>query len=124
MVLTMRRGAFFVLVAIIAVGIILLNTVNGIKYLTCEDPNNYVYEIVEVTDEEVTIIVDTTSSAETFSEYVYHVEEQTLFIGVKYTMNPLNDNPTSRYTITIELDNEIDTIVLKGANEQKVIYPE
>ncbi|AIO18067.1 hypothetical protein KQ51_00164 [Candidatus Izimaplasma bacterium HR1] len=120
----MRRGAFYVLMAIVAIGIILLNTIDSIKYLTCEDPNNYIYEINEITETSITITVDTTSSAETFSDYVYHINEDTLYIGVKYTMNPLNDNPTSRYTFTIEIEDEIDKIILKGGTEEKVIFPE
>jgi hypothetical protein len=120
----MRKSLFFIVIAIVSIGVIVLNTNNTVKYLVCEDPNNYISIIDEVNNDSVVITVDTTSSAETFSDYVYHIEEGTLFIGVKYALNPLNDDATGRYTITIDTDTEIDTIILKGANEEEIIYPE
>lgn len=120
----MRRNLFYIVIGMIAVGIILLNTNNTVKYLTCEDPNNYVYTIDEISNDELVITFDSPTSAETFGDYVYHVKNGILYIGVKYTLNPLSNDGTSRYTATIEFVDEINEIVLKGGNFEKVIYPE
>ncbi len=120
----MRKSLFYIVVGIIAVGIIVLNTNSTVKYLTCEDPDNYGYTINEVTEDEVEIYVTTFSSADTYSDFKYHIEDGTLYLGVKFVLNPLNSSPEGSYTITIELDEEITSIVLKGSNNEKVIYPE
>ena len=120
----MRRGLFYIVVAIIAIGIIALNTIDSVKYLTCEDPENYNYTINEVSNNSVEIDISLNSTNETYSDFVYHINDSTLYIGVKFTMNPLNDDADGSYTIQIDIDEEITSIVLKGASKEKVIYPE
>jgi len=111
-------------IGIIAVGIIALNTVDSVKYLTCEDPENYSYIINEITTESVEIDIQLDSTSETDSDFVYHISDSTLYIGVKFTMNPLNDDADGSYTIQIDVEEEFSSIVLKGASKEKVIYPE
>lgn len=120
----MRKGAFYILIAIISIAIIALNTVDSVKYLTCEDPDNYSVTIDEMTDDEITVTIQKITQDETYSDNVYHIEDGVLYIGVKFTMNPLNDNPDATHTITIELEEAIHTIIAKGGIEEKTIYPE
>lgn len=120
----MRKNLFFVIIAIISIGIIVLNTNNTVKYLTCEDPSNYTYTVNSLTEDEVNITVTTVSSSETFSDYLFHFEEGTLYIGVKFALNPLSDSPNGTFTMNIELDEEISKIVLTGSNNEIQIHPE
>lgn len=119
----MRKGLFYIVIAILSIGIIVFSTNNDLKYLICENPDNYLYTLDLVSQEEVTITVDTINNNDTFSEYVYHFEGSTLYIGVKFAMNPVNDNATSKHTFTIPLNDTIQKIILSGANNDKVIYP-
>lgn len=123
MVLKMRRGLFYIVIGIISVGIILLNTSNTLKYLTCEDPNNYIYDNLVVEDKTMTITFDVTTSSESFSEYEYHIKDNTLYIGVKYKMIVLGEI-SSRETVTLDVNQTIEKVVLKGANTERIIYPE
>lgn len=120
----MSRNLLYVVIGIIAVGIILLNTNNTVKYLTCEDPSDYTYVIESINSDELEITFETSNSTETFSDYVYHIDNGILYIGVKYSLNPLSNDENSRYTTTIELTEVVNEIILKGASNQLVIYPE
>ena len=123
MVSKMRKNLFFVLIAIISIGIITLNTSNTLKYLMCENPANYIYTDLVVEEDSVTITFDSPTSNEVFSDYEYHIEDNTLYIGVRYSMVIIGNESSSRKTVTIELDEEVDKIVLKGNNEEVIIYP-
>lgn len=119
----MRKGLFYVFIALLAIGIILLNTVDGLKYLTCENPDNYIVVVNDVGDYEVDITLMTTSSAESFSSYEYHIDGDTLYIGAKFTMNPLNSNPNGSYNVILETDERINFIIAKGGSEETQVYP-
>lgn len=120
----MRKGAFYVLIAIISIGIIALNTVDSMKYLTCEDPNNYTITVDEKTNESITLTIEKIKQNETYSDTVYHMEDGVLYIGVRFTMNPLNKEPDSSHTITFELTEEIHTIIAVGGVEEVEVYNE
>lgn len=119
----MRRNLFYIVIALISIGIIALNSMDSVKYLLCEIPDNYVYTDLEVTNESVTITFDSPTSDQVFSDYEYHIEDDTLYIGVKYSMALIGNSSSSRKTVTIETDEDITTIILKGGSEEEVIYP-
>ena len=117
----MKRAPFFFIVVLVSIGIILLNSLNSLKYLTCEDPNNIVVTIDELTETEITLTITTLSSAETFSDYVYHIEDNTLYVGAKFALNLFTDSPRGSYTFTIETTEQIETVILKGGMEETSI---
>ena len=120
----MRKSLFFILIAIVSVGIIMLNTSNALKYLICEDPSNLKVEVTAISDTEITIEITKDTHNETFSEFVYHIKDGTLYVGAKYALNPLSDDDTYTYTETIQLNEPIDRVVVKGGVEEIEVYPE
>ncbi len=119
----MRKGLFYILIALISIGIILLNTVDSIKYLTCEDPANYTIIVEEVKETEIELTITTFSSGETFSSYEYHIDGDTLYVGAKFALNPLTDNATGTHTFTIDTEERINVIYAKGGTEEVKVFP-
>jgi len=120
----MRKGLFYILIALISVGVILLNTVDSVKYLTCEDPSKVEVVVTSITADEIVFNITKDTDSETFSDYVYHIENGTLYIGVKYALNPLNDSPNNSFTIELETPELIEVIIIKGGMEEVQVYPE
>ena len=120
----MRKSLFYIFIALISIGVILLNTVDSVKYLTCEDPNNVDIVVTSITESKIVFEVTKDTDNETFSNYVYHIEDGTLYIGVKYALNPLNDSPNNSYTVELETTELIEIIIIKGGMEEVQVYPE
>lgn len=120
----MNKGLFFIFIALISVGIIALNTIDSVKYLTCEDPSKVTVEVKSITEDEIIFDITKDTDNETFTDYVYHIEDNTLYIGVKYALNPLNNSPNNSFTIELETTELIEFIVIKGGMEEVQVYPE
>jgi len=120
----MRKGFFYIFIALISVGVILLNTVDSVKYLTCEEPENVDIEVMSISNDEIVFEITKDTDNETFSDYVYHIEGKTLYIGVKYTLNPLNDDPISSFTVELDTTELIEVIIIKGGMDEVQVYPE
>ncbi len=54
---------------------------------------------------------------------MYHIEGNTLYIGVKYALNPLNDDPINSFTIELETTELIENIIIKGGMDEVQVYP-
>ena len=118
----MKRKVFFYIIVVISIGIILLNEVNALKYLTCDEPGEAIVIVEEVTEDEVSVMFITSSSAETFRTFKYHIDGDTLYIGAKYWINPFSSG-SGEFNTTIETKTEITTIIQKGGFEEREIYP-
>lgn len=120
----MRKGLIYIVLGLISVGIIALSTVDSVKYLTCEEPDKILVEITSISDTEITLVITKDTNSESFSSFVYHIEDNILYVGAKYTMNPLNNEPTAVYTETLELTAPLESVIVKGGMIEEQIYPE
>lgn len=112
----MKKRRLLIIIILIASLILLLSNgwrLFGFKY--CSSPKSLHIKKIEVTDERVNLSVINYSSAGIFSGYITKVENNNLYIGLKYSLFSLNRNGGSNIQIPISIKQDnIQKIYLKG----------
>ena len=89
----------------------------------CESPNVLCIETVDVTDETVHIVGNTSSSATAYIGYTYEIKDDVLYLGIKQNLLFGFRERNGGYSFVIKDDfKDIESIKLVNQKEEKCIW--
>ena len=88
----------------------------------CDAPGSLMIKSVEIEENAVHLSGSTCESAKRYDGFVCRVEGDTLYVGVK-TGAFFAQSESDAFDLNIPTETAIARVVLKGADEERVIYP-
>ncbi len=120
----MKRAIGFGLFALIIVGtFLLLNRVDDLKYYNCSNIDDVYATVIIENDEEIVINFSTLTEKDSYDQTKYHFKDGVLYVGVQFSLHPLEDDIVRNHNETITLEEAITKVILKGPNQERQIYP-
>ena len=120
----MKRAIGFGIFALIIVGtFLLLNRMDDLKYYNCSNVEDVYATVISQNDEEILIYFSTLTEKDSYDQTKYHFKDGILYVGVQFSLHPLEDDIVKNHSETITLDEPITKVILKGPNQERQIFP-